>query len=134
MKTSFLTVTIAPAPFLFSLHTLCGHSWVVLISILIDVQYLQNDVFYFEKGLNGQMHSSSDAHHLIRKSTPSKISYSPSTRGLFPPPLNAIWKTLISGISRVFWHTVHYTASGYMLKADGHLIGKIPGRYRFLMF
>ena len=55
MKTSFLTITIAPAPFLFSLHTLCGHSWVVLISILIDVPYLQNDVFYFEKGLNGQM-------------------------------------------------------------------------------
>ena len=92
MKTSFLTVTIAPAPFLFSLHALCGHSWVVLISILIDVQYLQNDGFCFEKGLNGQMHS------------------------------------------RVFWHTVNYTACGYMLKADGHLMGKIPGRYRFLMF
>ena len=92
MKTLFLTVTIAPAPFLFSLHTLCGHSWVVLISILIDVQYLQNDVFYFEKGLNGQMHSSSDPHHLIGKSTPSKISYSPSNRGFFPHPLTLFGK------------------------------------------
>ena len=27
----------------------------MLISILIDVQYLQNDVFYFEKGLNDQI-------------------------------------------------------------------------------
>ena len=58
----------------------------MLISILIDVQYLQNDVFYFKKGLNGQMHSPSDAHHLIKKSTPSKISHSPSTRGEFSPP------------------------------------------------
>ena len=41
----------------------------MLISILINVQYLQN-VFYFEKGLNGQMHSSSDAHHLIKKPQP----------------------------------------------------------------
>ena len=85
MKTSFLTVAIAPALFLFSLHTLCRHSWVVQISILIDVQYLQNDAFYFEKGLNGQMHSSSDAHHLIRKSTFSKISYYPSTGGGVSP-------------------------------------------------
>ena len=52
----------------------------MLISILIDVQCLQNDAFYFEKGLNGQMHSFSDAHHLIKKSTPSKISHSLSTR------------------------------------------------------
>ena len=92
MKTSFLTVTIAPAPFLFSLHALSGHSWVVLISILIDVQYLQNDGVYFEKGLNGQMHSSKDAHHLIRKSTPSKISYSPSTRVFSPHPLTLFGK------------------------------------------
>ena len=70
----------------------------VLILILIDVQYLQINVFYFEKGLNGQMHFSSDPHHLIKKSTPS-------------------WKTL-----GFFWHTVNYTTSGYMLNADGHLM------------
>ena len=51
----------------------------MLISILIDDQYLQN-VFYFEKGLNGQIHSSSDAQHLLKKSIPSKISHSASTR------------------------------------------------------
>ena len=35
----------------------------MLIAILIDVQYLQNDV------LSGQLHSSPDAHHLLKKST-----------------------------------------------------------------
>ena len=95
----------------------------MLISILIDVQYLQNDVFYFEKDLNGYMHSSSDAHHLTKIFTPSKISHSPSTTWVFlPPPLNTIWKTLISDISRAFWHTVNYTTSGCMLNADGYLI------------
>ena len=33
----------------------------MLIAILIDVQYLQNDV------LSGQLHSSLDAHHLLKK-------------------------------------------------------------------
>ena len=35
----------------------------MLILILIDVQYLQNVVFSFEKGLNVQNHSLSDSHH-----------------------------------------------------------------------
>ena len=48
----------------------------MLISILIDVQHLQNYVFYFEKSLNGQMDYLSDVHNLIKKSTPSKISHS----------------------------------------------------------
>ena len=62
----------------------------MLISILIDVQILidlQKDVFYLEKGLNGQMHSSSDAHHLIKKSTPSKFPIPPPLGvGVSPPP------------------------------------------------
>ena len=37
----------------------------MLILILIDVQYLQNVVFSFEKGSNGQNHSSSGSHHHI---------------------------------------------------------------------
>ena len=57
----------------------------MLILILIDVQYLQNVVFSFEKGLDGQNYPSSSSHYLIKK--PSKISHS-------PPSLNAIWKTL----------------------------------------
>ena len=32
----------------------------MLILVLIDVQYIQNVVFCFEKGSNGQNHSSSD--------------------------------------------------------------------------
>ena len=38
----------------------------MLILILIDVQYLQNVVFNFEKGLNGQNYSSSDFHRHIK--------------------------------------------------------------------
>ena len=40
---------------------------VVLILILIDVQYSQNAVFSFEKGLNCQNHPSSGSHHSLRK-------------------------------------------------------------------
>ena len=40
---------------------------VVTILILIDVQYLQNVVFSFEKGSKGQSHSSSDSQHPIKK-------------------------------------------------------------------
>ena len=40
----------------------------MLILILIVVQYLQNVVFSFEKGSNGQKYSSSGSHHLIKKS------------------------------------------------------------------
>ena len=39
----------------------------MLILILIDVQYLQNDVFSFEKDLIGQNYSSLDSDHPIKK-------------------------------------------------------------------
>ena len=52
-----------------------------------------------------------------------------------PPPLNAIWKILISDISRgFFWNAANCTTSGYMLNADGHLMDQFPGSYRFLVF
>ena len=38
----------------------------MLILILIDIQYLQNVVLSFEKGLNSQNHSSSGSHHQIK--------------------------------------------------------------------
>ena len=44
---SFLAVFIALVPFLFQRHSLCTH--VVLIFILIDVQYLDNDVLALKK-------------------------------------------------------------------------------------
>ena len=47
----------------------------MLILVLIDVQYLNNDVFSFEKGLIRQNHSLK-SHHPIKES-PSKISYAP---------------------------------------------------------
>ena len=40
----------------------------MLILILINVQYLQKIVFSFEKGSNGQNHSSSGSHYPIKKS------------------------------------------------------------------
>ena len=53
IKTSFLAVVVAPVLFPF------------------DVQYLENGVFSFEKGLNGQNHSSTHFHHPMKKSLPS---------------------------------------------------------------
>ena len=67
----------------------------MLLLILIKVQYLQNAVFSFEKGLNDQNHSSSDSYHPIKKPPPSKISHPPTGwGGGVPLPLNATWKTL----------------------------------------
>ena len=42
----------------------------MLILILINVQYLQNVAFSFEKGWNGQIHSFLDSHHPIKKNPP----------------------------------------------------------------
>ena len=42
----------------------------MLILVLIDVQYLQNVVFCFEKGSNGQNHSSSDSQLTLPSPTP----------------------------------------------------------------
>ena len=57
--------------------------------ILVDVQYLRNVVFCFEKGLNGQKHSSSDFKHPVEKSPPAKFLIPPNW-GNFPPVINAI--------------------------------------------
>ena len=60
----------------FILTSYSLYTEVMLILILNFVQYLQNVV---EKGLNGQNHSSSGAHHSIKMSPPhlNKISHSP---------------------------------------------------------
>ena len=52
---------------------------------LIDVQYLQEVIFNFEKGSNGQNHSPSGSNHLIQK-FPSKISdsYTNGEEGFTP--------------------------------------------------
>ena len=49
----------------------------MLILAQIDVQYIENVVFSFEKGSNGQYHSLSDSHYPITP-TPNKISQPPS--------------------------------------------------------
>ena len=76
--------------------------WFILISYSLytqlmlpltffGVQYLENVVFSFEKGLKSQSNSS-DSHHLITP-FPSKISHSVSHWGN-PPTLKTIWKTV----------------------------------------
>ena len=50
--------------------------------ILMDVQYLQNFDFNFEKGSNGQNHFLQDFHHSIKKPQ-SKISHPPFTEENF---------------------------------------------------
>ena len=67
----------------------------MLILILIDVQYLESVVFYFEKGLTGKMNSSSIVHYLIKKSTPSTISHSPLHKKAFSHYVLAILAKLV---------------------------------------
>ena len=69
--------------FILTSHSLCTQ--VMLILILIDFHYLQNVVFSFVKGLNGQMHYSSDSNHPIKK-TPAKFPI-PPLGGTHPHPL-----------------------------------------------
>ena len=80
----------------------------MLISILIDVQYSQKAVFSFEKGLNGQNHSSSGSHQSVKNFPPAKFLIPPpggiAPTGGFPSPLNTIWKTLdqtYTGVSQL---------------------------------
>ena len=42
------------------------YTQIMLVLILIDVHFLQNVVFNFEKGWNAQNHSFSDPHHSIK--------------------------------------------------------------------
>ena len=66
----------------------------MLILISIDVQYLQNAVFSFDEGSNGQNHSSLSSRQLVEKFPPAKLPI-PHTGVIYPYPLFAvIWKTL----------------------------------------
>ena len=69
----------------------------MLILILIYVQYLQNVIFNFEKGSNGQMHSSSDSNHSIKKLPQQNFLFFPTGGGI-PTTSDAIWKTLRNDI------------------------------------
>ena len=73
----------------------------MLILILVDIQYLQNVVFSFEKDSNGQKHSSSDSHPPNKKIPPQQnVPFSPPLLGEFPPslPFKTIWNTLSNGV------------------------------------
>ena len=67
----------------------------MLILILIYIQYLQNVVFSFEKGSNGQNHSSSGSHHQIKKISPAKNPIPPTGGGDFSHPLTLFGKPCI---------------------------------------
>ena len=99
-KQHFLCYNPIKASFIFSCSR-CSCSISILISQghanfgFIDVQYLRNGVFSFEKGLNGQNHSEKDFHHLMQKFLPSPKSPIPPLGGeVSPYSSNAIWKTL----------------------------------------
>ena len=68
-----LTWKTPPPIFIFTSYSL--YTQVMLIFILMDVQYLQNVVFTFEKGLNDQTHSLSGSHRMIKK-VPTQQSFS----------------------------------------------------------
>ena len=71
----------------FILTSCSLYTQAMLILTLINVQYLQNVVFSFEKCLNGQKHSASGSHHSIKQFPWQNFHW-----GDFP--LNTIWKTL----------------------------------------
>ena len=87
-----MTIVIIQENFIFSSCTIfiltsySLYTQVMLILILINVQYLQNVVFGFEKSSNDQNHSSSSSCHPNKKISLAKLP--------IPPPLNAIWKTV----------------------------------------
>ena len=58
----------------------------MLILILTNGQFLQNVVFSFEKGSNGQNQPSSDSYQPIKKSPPSKAPHSSSTGSILNTP------------------------------------------------
>ena len=82
----------------FILTSYSLYTQVMLILILINVQYLQDVVFDFEKGLNGQNHSWPDSHHPIKKS-PTKIPHSLPFGEIRPLSLNTTWITLSSSFA-----------------------------------
>ena len=71
IKTAFLAVVIAPAPFLFKIPYSLDTQF-MLILILIDIQYSQKSLFNFEKDWNHQDHYSSGSLHLVKKVPPVK--------------------------------------------------------------
>ena len=79
LKTTFLAVAVAPAPFLgLTSDSLCTQ--VKPILILINAQYLQNVVFGLEKGSKGQNHNFAQAKF------PIPFIEGDSTRSLFGKP------------------------------------------------
>ena len=71
----------------------------MLILILIDADYLQNVVFIFEKGSNGQNHFFSDSHKLI------KIFPQPK----FPIPPNAPYPLRLFGKPCIIFNILYNT-------------------------
>ena len=78
----------------------------MLIVILVDAQYLQNVVFSFEKGLNGQNHSLWDSHHPLKKSSKQNWEIPPYPLMLFEKP----W---ISNMPRVGFKPTQKPSSGF---------------------
>ena len=68
------------------------------LAVVIAPIYLQKVAFSFEKSSNAQNYSSPGCHHRIKESSQENFrSLSTHTHigGIFSPPLNTIWKTLL---------------------------------------
>ena len=81
IKTLFLAVVLLLYRFYFK-FILFAHT----------SQYLENDIFSFEKGSDGQSSFWSDSHQVIKKFPPAKYPIPPPWK--IPLLLIAIWKTL----------------------------------------
>ena len=96
IKTSFLAVVIALVPFYFSFILFAHTSHANFENIM---QYLQKVIFSFEKGSNGQNHSSG-FQHPVKKIPPQQNFRPPPPQGGFPsPPLPGFpnWGQLVGG-------------------------------------
>ena len=80
IKTSILVVFIASVYTSFILTSYSLYTQEMIVLVLIDIQYLQNVAFNFEKSSNSQNHSS-DSHQLIKKFPPSLAKFY-----IMPPP------------------------------------------------
>ena len=75
----------------------------MLILILIDVLYLQNVAFSFEKGLNVQNRSSSGSHLLMKKSYPLTLFGKPCYVSDLSKLETLLYKTH-NKVLLVLWH------------------------------
>ena len=82
----------------------------MLVLILLDVQYLQNAGFSFEKVQTVKITPPQVPTTIQIEFPQQNFSFS-STEGRFPTVLNSIWKTLVRDMQ---WHTLSHGSSAIL--------------------